>query len=204
MPKTPIQSREAVTLLTLFSYFVILALLFRFFPVGQFSWIILLASAMTWFGIEAARNKGRIVTALKIGLFLMVFDFVFENIGWLAGLWQTKSMLAIGVVPIEVMGIALFGGAAWALYLPRKFNLWHSLADCTLFGFFGALGERLLIMQGLFVYKLWWTSVLAFAAYFLTWVLLHFVRYRTIKDEKQAEREKPAPKAKGRKRRSRK
>ena len=78
------------------------------------------------------------------------------------------------------MAIAFFGGAAWALYLPKKFSLAHSIADCLVFGAFGALGEWLLIGQVLFVYQQWWTSYDAFAAYFLTWVILHFVRYRVL------------------------
>jgi hypothetical protein len=80
------------------------------------------------------------------------------------------------------MGIAFFGGAAWAVYQPKKFNLNHSIYDSLVFGFFGALGEWLLIGQGLFAYHLWWTSYLAFASYFLTWVILHFVRYRVFSD----------------------
>jgi hypothetical protein len=81
---------------------------------------------------------------MKVGAFLLVFDFILVNSGWLLGLWYTKSQFAVGVVPLQVMGIAFFGGTAWALYLPRKFNLWHS-ADCLVFASFGGLGERLLI-----------------------------------------------------------
>ena len=78
---------------------------------------------------------------MEVGAFLLIFDFIFENSGWLAGLWYTTSEFHVGVVPLQVMGIALFGGAAWALYLPRKFNLWHSLLDCLIFAAFGALGD---------------------------------------------------------------
>jgi hypothetical protein len=92
-------------------------------------------------------------------------------------LWYTTSQFHVGVVPLQVMGIAFFGGAAWALYLPRGFDLWHSLADCLVFATFGALGEHLLIGQVLFVYQQWWTSYDAFVAYFLTWVVLHYVKY---------------------------
>jgi len=169
-------------LIKLTIYFIFLALLFRFFNTGQLSWDILLASAIVWFGIEARKERERLANALKIGAFLLVFDFIFENTGWLMGLWQTKSAFAVGVVPIEVMGIALFGGAAWALYVPKKFKLWNSFFDSIIFAFFGALGEWLLIQQGLFVYKLWWTSLFAFIAYFLTWVILHFVRYKVVKN----------------------
>lgn len=172
--------KEARTLAFLIAYFVLLALLLLFFRIGQLSWIILALSAIAWFIIEARRSRERALSALKIGVFLLLFDFVFENLGWLGGLWQTYSPLAVGVVPLEVMCIALFGGAAWALYLPRKLSLRYSVIDSLVFGFFGALGERLLIMQGLFAYHLWWNSGLAFLSYFLTWLLLHFVRYRIL------------------------
>ncbi len=172
----------------LVGYFVLLALLFYFVHLGQLAWDILALSAIGWLVIEGSRNRRRLTRALEIGLFLMLFDLVAENAGWFAGLWHTVPsnlmgiVLALGVVPVQVMCIALFGGAAWALYLPRKFNKWHSLADCIVFAFFGALGERLLIGQGLFVYTLWWNSYLAFAAYLVTWAILHAVRYRVLTD----------------------
>ena len=186
MYKLPVGSREFRNLIIATCYFVFLALLLYFVKLGQLSWDLLLASAILWFAIEFRdeKHRKRLPNALKIGAFLLVFDFAFENSGWLLGLWQTFSTVAVGVVPIQVMGIAFFGGAAWAGYLPKKFSFWHSLPDCVVFAFFGALGERLLIWQGLFVYKLWWTSVLAFAAYFLTWMLLHFVRYRIFAERK--------------------
>ena len=81
------------------------------------------------------------------------------------------------------------GGTAWALYLPRRFDLWHSFLDCLAFAFFGALGERLLIGQVLFVYQQWWTSYDAFVAYFVTWVILHYLRYRVFfRDERASPR----------------
>lgn len=159
-------------------YFVFLAVVLYYVKLGQLSWYVVLVSALAWFGLEANENRRRMRSAMEVGAFLLIFDFIFENSGWLAGLWYTTSEFHVGVVPLQVMGIALFGGAAWALYLPRKFNLWHSLADCLVFATFGALGERLLIGQVLFVYQQWWTSYDAFAAYFMTWVILHFVRYR--------------------------
>ena len=173
---------ELKNLIALTGFFVLLALLFYFVKLGQLAWDILLLSALVWFVLEASKNRKALGNALKIGVFLLVFDFIFENSGWIYGLWQTHSMFAIGVVPIEVMGIALFGGAAWAMYLPKKFNLFHSAIDCVVFALFGSLGEWLLIQQGLFVYNLWWTSILAFCAYFVSWVILHFVRYKVIKE----------------------
>jgi len=173
-----LRTREFRKLTLLTCYFVLLAVLLYFVQLGQWSWYVVLASALVWFGLETRENpRGRVAKGMKVGAFLLIFDFVFENSGWLAGLWYTKSQIAVGVVPLQVMGIAFFGGTAWALYLPKKFNPWHSLVDCLIFGTFGALGERLLIGQVLFVYQQWWTSYDAFVAYFLTWVILHYVRY---------------------------
>jgi hypothetical protein len=170
-------TREFRKLALLTVYFFVLAAVLYSVKLGQLSWYVILASALVWFGLEASENRGRMTSAMEVGAFLLIFDFIFENSGWLAGLWYTKSEFHVGVVPLQVMGIAFFGGAAWALYLPRKFNLWHSAVDCVVFATFGALGEHLLIGQVLFVYQQWWTSYDAFAAYFLTWVILHYVRY---------------------------
>lgn len=173
-------TREFRKLALLTVYFVFLAIVLYYVKIGQASWYVILVSALAWFGLEASENRGRITNGMKVGAFLLVFDFIFENSGWLAGLWYTKSEFHVGVVPIQVMGIAFFGGTAWALYLPRRFNPWHSLVDCLVFATFGALGERLLIGQVLFVYEQWWTSYDAFLAYFLTFVILHFVKYRVV------------------------
>lgn len=170
-------AKEFRKLVGLTVYFVVLGLVFYSVQLGQLSWYIILVSALVWFGLEVRGNRVRVSDAMKVGAFLLIFDFIIENSGWLAGLWYTKSQLAVGVVPVQVMGIAFFGGTAWALYLPRKFNLWHSVADCLVFASFGALGEWMMIGQVLFVYQLWWTSLDAFAAYFLTWVIMHYVRY---------------------------
>jgi hypothetical protein len=170
-------TRESRKLALLTVYFVILALVFYFVKIGQLSWYVILVSALAWFILEARENRGRLTSAMKVGAFLLIFDFIFENSGWVLGLWYTTSQFHVGVVPLQVMGIAFFGGAAWAFCLPRRFNFWHLAVDCLVFATFGALGERLLIGQVLFVYQQWWTSYDAFGAYFLTWVILHYVRY---------------------------
>ena len=133
-------TREFRKLALLTVYFVIMAVVLYSVKLGQLSWYVILVSALVWFGLEARENRGRITGATKVGAFLLVFDFIFENSGWLAGLWYTKSEFHVGVVPLQVMGIAFFGGAAWALYLPRKFNLWHSVVDCIVFATFGGSG----------------------------------------------------------------
>ncbi|MDE1847303.1 MAG: hypothetical protein KGH52_04590, partial [Candidatus Micrarchaeota archaeon] len=118
MAQKSILTPELKNLIALTGFFVLLALLYYFVKLGQLAWDILLLSAIVWFALEALKNRKGLASALKIGAFLLVFDFIFENSGWIYGLWQTHSMFAVGVVPVEVMGIALFGGAAWAMYLP--------------------------------------------------------------------------------------
>jgi len=174
--------QESAKLIMLSGYFVFLAAILYFFSLGQLSWILLAASAIGWFAIESRSAGKRLGNALKLGAFLLVFDFIFENAGWLLGLWEAKSAVAVGVVPLEVMAIAFFGGAAWALYLPKRFSLAHSLADALVFAFFGALGEWLLIRQGLFSYDLWWTSAHAFVSYLIAWGALHFMRYKVFRE----------------------
>ena len=116
--------RDLRGLAYLLGYFVLLAFLLYFSQMGQLAWLVLLLSAVAWFGMEArkAGDRKRLLGSMKIGAFLLVFDFAFENSGWVLGLWQTKSALAVGVVPVEVMGIAFFGGTAWATYVPRRFD----------------------------------------------------------------------------------
>ncbi len=176
--KSYVGSKESTELSVLVGYFILLGLLFYFVHVGQLAWWILLASAIVWFALEVYLNKSRsLPKAMAVGLFLLVFDFIFENTGWVFGLWHTISQFAVGVVPLQVMGIAFFGGTAWAMRMPRKFNAMHSLASCFVFALFGSLGEWLLIRQGLFVYAPAWNSLFAFISYFITWLMLIAVRY---------------------------
>ena len=146
----------------------------------------LLFFALAWFVIEWIAWKpepGRIRKAMLVGVFLLAFDFIVENSGWIYGLWETKnSALAIGIVPIEIMLVCLIGGTAWALYLPRKFDWVLSTADIVVFAMFGALGEHMMRQAGLMFYYEWWNFGWALVAYAFTWMILHFVRYRLLRD----------------------
>ena len=176
-----------LTLLTLVALFSFLALVFKpeVIPRPLMLWTLVLC-AVGWLLIEMYVWKGspeKIKQAFMVGMFLLVFDFIVENSGWIFGLWEThNSLFAIGIVPIEVMLICLIGGAAWALYLPRKFSVVHSTMDIMVFAFFGALGEHLMRQAGLMSYYQWWSFVWAVMAYALTWMVLHFVRYSWIKE----------------------
>lgn len=172
--------REDVVLILLTGYFLFLAILF--YRYGEFMWPVLVASALVWFFVEAKRvGWEKAKKAFLIGLFLLVFDFIVENTGWIFGLWEVEGTFSIGVVPVEVMLIAFFGGSAWALYMPRKFDAQHSLLDAFVFSFFGTFGEFLLIKHGYFMYYRGWTSLHAFFAYFIAWWTMNYVRYRVVK-----------------------
>jgi len=176
-----------VTLFALVILFTSLAFLFYFKVIPkQFFYSTLVLCAVGWFAIEYAVWKAeieRIKKALFVGLLLMLFDFVFENAGWLLGLWAThESIFAIGVVPIEIMLVCVFGGAAWALYLPRKFDRLHSAMDIIVIAVYGALGEHLLRLAGLMSYYGWWNIGCAMISYALTFALFNWVRYQIMKE----------------------
>ena len=174
-------------ILFIFAYF---ALWFSL-PVGRGAWMFLVMAALAWFVVELKLNWSepeRIKKAVYIGLFLMLFDFAVENSGKTLGYWMSfQSSHFFLAVPVEVMLICVMGGAAWALYLPRKFNLAHSVLDIFTFALFGSLGEYLLGRNGLLIYSGGWTSLHAFAGYGATWIILHYIRYNVLPDEESVE-----------------
>ncbi|MDI6639943.1 MAG: hypothetical protein QMD78_03880 [Methanocellales archaeon] len=141
--------------------------------------------AILWFLIELYHNKtqtNKLKKSFLVGLFLMLFDFVVENSGKIAGLWEGyNSLFFVLYVPAEVMILCLVGGMAWALYLPERFDEVHSICDILLFSIFGALGEFILIKNGILAYMGGWTSIHAFMGYAVTWIILHALNYRIIK-----------------------
>jgi len=179
--------KEKVKLLKLLAVFVILAIIFWIFKPGMLIWLILDICGVGWFLIELNLYKGDsslIKKALLIGLFLMIFDFLVENSGKILGFWETyESSYFVLFVPIEIMILCLLGGAAWALYLPKKFNKLYSFFDILLFSFFGALGEFIIMKNNLMSYGGGWTSYYAFMGYAITWIILHFLNYRVIKEK---------------------
>jgi uncharacterized membrane protein YhhN len=78
-------TREFRKLVFLTVYFVLLAFVLYTAPLGQLSWYVVLVSAIAWFALEARENRGRLSSAMKVGAFLLVFDFIFENSGWRGG-----------------------------------------------------------------------------------------------------------------------
>ena len=164
--------------------FTLLAAIVLIFPLGNVIYVILIACAVSWLAVELKFDVAgkSIRNAFFIGVFLMAFDFAVENIGGFLGYWKTYgSAFPIYFVPLEIMLVCVLGGTAWALYLPEKFNIVYSIFDILFFSFFGAAGESLLIQNGLMHYYGGWTSVHAFFGYAVTWIILHFIRYRVLK-----------------------
>ncbi|MFH0973510.1 MAG: hypothetical protein V1817_01835 [Candidatus Micrarchaeota archaeon] len=128
---------------------------------------------------------------IKLGLFLAVFDFIFESWGAWAGYWISKgSLLPLDVfripgfegVPGEVFVIALCAGATYSLLFPKKFGWRVALPANFLIACVGAGIEAILISSGLLVYTGGWTSGHAVAAYFVTFLLLNWVNSKYCAD----------------------
>lgn len=140
-------------------------------------WIYLLAAAA---GISSTMmlilkpKKETMRRAVRLGLFLFAFDFVFENLGLLAGFWHTSgSLLQLGAVPIEVTFIAFFAGHAYAMLFPKKFDLRLALPTTLLIAVAGTGIEALINSQGALIYTGGWTSYYALVAYFVAFFILH-------------------------------
>ena len=162
-----------------------LALLFLTPNAGYRPYEILVGTAVLWIGFELLfRNKdpakpGR---ALKLGVFLMVFDWIVENAGAIMGLWTThNSVFPVGAVPIEIMARTVIGGSAWAITLPKKPTKQFLALEVLLFGVYGALGEYMLGLNGVMRYYGGWAPIHAFFGYVITWIILLALWYKVIR-----------------------
>ncbi len=155
-------------------------------------WVIPMVSVLLFLAELRKSPRSNVRTALIVGLFLMSFDFAFENTGTLIfGLWGTMgSSLFVLAVPIEVMLTCFFGGAAWALYVMAVHTMlqeklknhfsgrlasYFILLDVLFFGVGGASAEWCLIQRKVMYYDRGWTSLHAFVSYFGMWALLHIL-----------------------------
>jgi len=181
------------------NYDYILEFIIFFFGLGvflipssvPFNWWIIPSISVLLFLFEYRKSTPKnLKAALLLGTFLMVFDFVFENVGTLVfGYWGTTgSSFPILAVPIEVMLTCFFGGTAWALYVLSAHTSFISkyrnqsnpslrysliLLNLLFFGAGGAAAEWSLIQRGAMYYARGWTTPHAFVAYFATWTMLH-------------------------------
>jgi hypothetical protein len=122
------------------------------------------------------------IPALICGVFIMVFDWVFENLGAKSGYWYSKeSAFFVKAVPIEVMISAVSGGFGWILLMPESFDISYTLLVSLIISIGGALGENTLQKAGKMKYGNGWTWLHAFVAYFLVWLFISLVWYFVIK-----------------------
>jgi len=125
---------------------------------------------------DKIRDKWKI--AILFGLFLMSFDWIFENIGSIVNFWHSyNSILFIAAVPLEVMIGATCGGFGYALFLPKKWGTKYILLLSLIPAVGGTLGENTLQLIGNMNYAGGWIWVHAMVAYFLTWIMLNIVWY---------------------------
>lgn len=171
--------RHWLTWLGLLALFLVLGFVFYAYLPGPIIWLLLDAAALGFLLVEVKLNSWALAKKMaSVGAFLCIFDFAFENAGSLLGYWfSTDSALFVLHVPLEIIFLTFVGGVAWAMYLPKKFDPIFSIADIALFALFGALGEWVLIQNGMMHYYQGWTSLHALISYALTWIVLHAVRY---------------------------
>lgn len=157
---------------------------------GLITYGTLLLGAIGWAVYETAKKEKKPlrIRAVCMGIFLMVFDFIAENLGAFCGLWTSpESFFSVITVPIEIMALTVIGGYAWSMHLPLKANRTFMFFEVLIFGFYGALGEYLLILNGMMIYMNGWTSVHAFVAYTVVWIMLFEIWYKVIKKPKALE-----------------
>jgi hypothetical protein len=155
--------------------------IFFFYP----NWLILPATAFSWFLLEiyftSNPKMGRIKSALFLGLFLLIFDFIIENIGALYGFWVTKqSHYFVLAVPLEVMITCLFGGASFSILISSiKWNYRTLSLNLILWSIGGTISEFYLRLVNLMEYGNGWLSFPhAFISYLLTFIILSAINHK--------------------------
>jgi hypothetical protein len=143
------------------------------------NWLILPVTAFSWFLLEvhfvSNPRMGRITHALILGLFLLAFDFIFENIGASYGFWVTKrSYLFVFAVPFEVMLTCLFGGASFSILMSSlRWSPKTIFFSLILWAIGGTVSEFYLRLVNLMEYGNGWLSFPhAFISYIVTFIIL--------------------------------
>jgi len=126
------------------------------------------------------KESYRIKIGLLVGLFLMVFDFVVENLGKIFGFWESfYSIQFVLAVPIEVMIICIFTGANWAMLLPvkrdPKFSILYVLTTGSVLNYI----EDYIIMSLGYMspHANGWTPFICWLSYITTVFILHELTY---------------------------
>ena len=149
-------------------------------------WLILPIVAIIWFlveywNLEPSKRKKLLIPSFVVGIFLMVFDFIIENLGFVYGFWESmNSHLFVLYVPIEVMLTCVFGAAAWAIfsYANHK-NKFFIILNTIIWSIGGTAGEWFLNLIGFMSYGNGWLSLPhAFISYIITFLILHSILYK--------------------------
>lgn len=140
-------------------------------------WIPLLLLAIAVFALVTTKCRDLLKPAMMLGLFLAVFDFAFETLGGVLGLWESSnSILALGFVPLEVFLIAFFAGATYYYVLANKADLKRMVFTSLMIATAGMVIEKELITMGHLAYSPAWNPIYAFIAYFAVFTILYFVK----------------------------
>jgi len=193
MNTTVVAGRSFLNLLAEFLVF--------FFGIGVFIvpsslpfnwWMLPSVSALLFLMEYRNGDRKNLRPALLVGTFLLVFDFIFENVGTkIFGFWGCyNSSFFVLAVPIEVMLTCFLGGSAWCMYtlsvsadvaikFKNKFDKSIVypliLLDLVFFGIGGSVAEWCLRQRGLMYYSNGWTMLYAFISYFAVWFILHII-----------------------------
>jgi len=149
--------------------------------IGMSLWMFFLLTAIAIWGVVFyLRNPDKTTRkrALMLGLFLFAFDFIFENMGAAADLWQVNSGYKLLAVPFEVMAIAVLAGYTYSLVFPRKFDMRMGVASSLLIAVAGVFLESMLMDQKLIVYMGGWDAYAALVAYFFAFMIMNWVNSR--------------------------
>lgn len=143
------------------------------------TFLFLLFAAIILFALLLFRFKPKtekLVQMAGMGLFLTVFDFVYQTTAFYLGFWQSNnSIFLLGpAVPLEVAFIAFFTGASLNLLFP-KFSFLPAVAAAFLVALAGATIEAFLLRDASIVYGNGWTSLHTFVGYWLVFIFLQFI-----------------------------
>lgn len=131
--------------------------------------LLIIAAAIWLLAIKTKKlNKKETEKAVTFGIGLLIFDFIFESIGAMLGLWTiNESLFMIGAVPFEVSLIAFFAGYVFTMVFPRKIKPPMGALFIFLIAVIGVSFEIILVHYGVLTYLAGWTSFHALVAYFV-------------------------------------
>ena len=150
-------------------------------------WFIILVPAVAWFAVELKikwKDKRRIIKAITIGILLVTFNLIINYQGEIRGIYTISSHYSLFFIlgnPIELLFLSLFGGAAWFLHLPKKFDLLYSTADIIMLSSFGTITELFILRPNNLMTYLTVAFPDPFFTYAVVWLILHLFYYKVLK-----------------------